>query len=259
MLPTYPWHFWVAGPGWLASLWYNYWLFTGDRRFLRDRAWPLNREIIDFCVDYLQIGDDGKYLFSPSFSRENAPGNSDCYPPQNAIMDVAVAREVLVNAIEIGKELQEDAAQLSVWRDMPGRLPGYNVNGDGALCEWLHVSRSVVHMANVFARLGWEEEALECLDDCVRFFVGDNSFFHIQEWRGSGVAGKCLLSVGVTAFQIDGVLGFSAAVMEMLLYSNSDYIELLPALPASWSRGKISGLRARRLRLVSPLGEWNSV
>ena len=296
VLPTYPWHFWVSGPGWLAALWYDYWLFTGDREFLRDRAWPLYREIIDFYLDYLQVGDDGKYLFSPSFSPENAPGNGDCFTTRNATMDVAVLREVLLNTISISKELDEETAQIPLWRDMLGKLPNYTVNADGALCEWLHpdhtdnyhhrhlshlyplfpgfecgkrfepalfdacavavrqrlrvgsgaqVSWSVVHMANIFARLGWAEQAKECLDDCLRFFAGENLFFHIHGWRGSGVIGDGLGSAAVVPFQIDGVLGFSAAVMEMLLYSNRDYIELLPALPAAWSSGKISGLLAR--------------
>jgi alpha-L-fucosidase 2 len=296
VLPTYPWHFWVSGPGWLAALWYDYWLFTGDREFLRDRAWPLYLEIIEFYEDFLQIDEDGKYLFSPSFSPENAPGNGECFTTRNATMDIAVAREVLKNAIAISEELGELTAQIPQWRGMLEKLPDYSVNADGALCEWLHadhtdnyqhrhlshvypvfpgsecskrfepelfaacaeavrqrlragsgaqVSWSVVHLANTFARLGWGEEALECLDDCLRFYAGENFFFHIHDWRGSGVVGDSLRSVGQTPFQIDGVLGFGAAVMEMLLFSHREYIELLPALPASWPSGRISGLRAR--------------
>lgn len=45
--------------------------------------------------------------------------------------------------------------------------------------------------------------------------------------------------------QVDGTLGMTAGISEMLVQSQEGYIDLLPALPMEWSEGRFDGVIAR--------------
>ncbi len=133
----FPGQFWVAGAAWAAHFFYDYWLYTGDRRFLADHALPFMEKAALFFEDYLYEGPDGKYIFSPTQSPENAPSNTRSQTTFNATMDVAAAKELLRNTIAASRELGVNKDKIPVWEKMLVKMPDYLINEDGAVKEWL--------------------------------------------------------------------------------------------------------------------------
>ncbi len=133
-------------------------------------------------------------------------------------------------------------------------FPGYEIDSEsGALFDAIKVAVdkrlviglrsqtgwSLSHMANIYARLKDGESTKRCLDLLLRFCTGPNLFTYHNDWRNMGVTLK-MLHAGKAPFQIDANMGFTAAIYEMLVFSNGEKIELLPALPEELDTGSIS-------------------
>jgi alpha-L-fucosidase 2 len=74
----------------------------------------------------------------------------------------------------------------------------------------------------------------------IRALIGDTAGSNLLTFSKAGVAGAAQ-----NIYSFDGNAGGSAGIAEMLLQSDGQEVELLPALPTDWAHGTVTGLRAR--------------
>lgn len=202
--------FWTAGAGWAAHTFYDYFLYTGDRAFLERVALPFMREAAAFYEDFMTLGPDGKYFFSPSYSPENSPPGSEAQGSVNATMDMAVARELFGNliaatrALETGVVDPDAAGDIKRWETIVSTLPDYQINEDGAVKEWLHPDladnhdhRHVSHLYALFDGLPADIESRPDLR--AAFLRAAERRMEIRRRDGGGVMGFGLAQLGLAA------------------------------------------------------------
>jgi hypothetical protein len=131
-----PMTFWTAGAAWVSQFYFDYYLYTGDLKFLKERALPFMKEAALFYEDFLIDGPDGKLLFSPSYSPENQPLNSNSSAAINSAMDIGVTRELLNNCISASQILGFGTDDVNRWKAMLKKMPEYQINDNGAVKEW---------------------------------------------------------------------------------------------------------------------------
>lgn len=132
------WGFWPMAGGWFCQHIYNHYLYTCDKKFLKDTAYPIMKKSCEFMLDMLIEDKDGYLICAPSTSPENEfliKGKPSSVS-ETTTMTMSIIKELFLNTIDACEELQVDEEFKNELKEKYDRLLPFKIGSRGELLEW---------------------------------------------------------------------------------------------------------------------------
>jgi len=133
------WANWAMGANWLCRHLWEHYLFTGDKQFLKNIAYPLMKGAAQFSFGWLIPDSSGHLVTAPSGSPENDYFYADKKISGLSIastMDMSIIRDLFSNLISANEVLNIDKSFRDTVIEKKNKLYPFQIGQKGNLQEW---------------------------------------------------------------------------------------------------------------------------
>lgn len=132
------WSCWPMGGAWFCQHLWEHYLYTGDKEFLKNQAWPLMKGAAEFMLNWMVQDENGYWVTNPASSPENTfKLNGRMLEISKATtMDMSIIRELFAYCINAASVLKIDDDFTTKLGEIFPKLYPFHIGQYGQIQEW---------------------------------------------------------------------------------------------------------------------------